>query len=458
MHSSPSTNRPFVWGVATSAFQVEGAVAEDGRGESIWDQFCRVPGAIAGGANADVACDHFHRMEEDVALMSEIAPDAYRFSIAWSRILPEGRGRVEPRGLSFYDRLVDRLLERGIEPYATLYHWDLPQSLQKDGGWANRKIIEDYVRYSDVVTKALGDRVKNWITHNEPWCIALLGHAEGQHAPGLRDGAVALTVAHHVMVSHGAAIPVIRGNVSGARVGIALNLTPAYPENDGKEDREAAHAFDGDFNRWFLDPLFGRPYPVDRVSAYRRRGWLPPEGMPFMKSGDAVFLAEPCDFLGINYYTRARVAAGPSPDIFRVLPPLGEPTDMGWEVYPLGLYDIVRRVHREYCPAEIIITENGCSYADGPDQNEMIYDSRRIAYLSDHIDVCHRVMKEGVPLGGYFVWSLMDNFEWMLGYGQRFGLIWVDWATGRRVLKTSAGWLRDIIASQRTLKAAGSMS
>jgi beta-glucosidase len=206
MHSSPSTNRPFVWGVATSAFQVEGAVAEDGRGESIWDQFCRVPGAIAGGANADVACDHFHRMEEDVALMSEIAPDAYRFSIAWSRILPEGRGRVEPRGLSFYDRLVDRLLERGIEPYATLYHWDLPQSLQKDGGWANRKIIEDYVRYSDVVTKALGDRVKNWITHNEPWCIALLGHAEGQHAPGLRDGAVALTVAHHVMVSHGAAI------------------------------------------------------------------------------------------------------------------------------------------------------------------------------------------------------------------------------------------------------------
>lgn len=437
----------FRWGVATSAYQIEGAAREDGRGESIWDRFCRRPGAVENGDTGDVACDHYHRYAEDVSLMAELGVNAYRFSIAWPRVMSEGRVRVEPRGLGFYDRLVDLLLKHGIEPFVTLYHWDLPQALEDEGGWRNRLIIDDVARYADVVSRALGDRVKHWITHNEPWCVATLGHLEGVHAPGLRDPAAALVVAHHTLLSHGRAAPAIRANVRDARVGIALNQLWTIPASDREEDRAAAWALDGDFNRWYLDPLFGRPYPADRVAEYRRRGWLPNGELPFLKPGDDVSIAQPLDFLGINYYTCARMAGGDAPGEMRVLPPQGEPTDMGWEVNPQGLYETLVRISRDYRPRSIIITENGASYDDGLGADGRVHDERRIVYLKEHLNACARAIADGAPLNGYFVWSLMDNFEWQFGYRQRFGLVWVDWGTLQRFPKDSARWYREHIRS-----------
>lgn len=432
----------FRWGVATSAYQIEGAVREDGRGESIWDRFCRKPGGVENGDTGDVACDHYHRSAEDVALMAELGVNAYRFSIAWPRVLPEGRGRIEPRGIGFYDRLVDLLLGKGIEPFVTLYHWDLPQALEDEGGWRNRRTVDAFVEYADIVSRALGDRVKNWITHNEPWCVATLGHLEGVHAPGLRDPTAALAVSHHLLLSHGRAVHAIRANVRGARVGIALNQLWVIPASDREEDHEAARALDGDFNRWYLDPLFGRPYPDDRVREYRRRGWLSDGALPFVQPGDEVSIAQPVDFLGINYYTCARMASGDAPGEMRALPPQGDPTDMGWEVYPQGLCETLLRISREYQPRSIIITENGASYADGPDACGRVRDERRIDYLRGHIDACSRALANGVPLEGYFVWSLIDNFEWQFGYRQRFGLVWIDRETLQRIPKDSARWYR----------------
>ena len=442
----------FVWGAATSAFQIEGATAEGGRGESIWDRFCRTPGRIANGDTGDVACDHFHRFREDVVLLAELGIPAYRFYIAWPRILPDGRGRINPQGLDFYGRLVDELLRRDITPYCTLYHWDLPQILQDQGGWSNRDTAGAFVEYADIVTRTLGDRVKHWFTHNEPWCVAMMGYARGEHAPGLRNGSAALVAAHHLLLSHGCSVPVVRANSPEAHVGIVLNLTPAYPASDHEPDRQAARRFDGGFNRWFLDPLHGRGYPEDMVAAYHQRGWLPEGPPPFVRPGDLGTIAVPCDFLAVNYYTRAILRGGPEMECGgepATLPPPAnaECTDMGWEIFPEGLRDLLVRVHQDYRPARLLIAENGCSYTDAPGPDGRIRDERRIRYLRDHLAQAQLAMTRGVPLQGYFTWSLLDNFEWQFGYDQRFGLVGVDPATGRRHPKDSARWFRDRIAA-----------
>lgn len=439
----------FLWGSATSSFQIEGAWAEDGKGESIWDRFTHTPGHIDDNSNGDVACDHYHRWEDDVALMQSLGLQSYRFSVAWPRILPDGVGRVNQKGLDFYSRLVDRLLEAGILPFATLYHWDLPQALQDAGGWPARATAAAFVEYADVVSRHLGDRVKHWITHNEPWCISLLSHQIGEHAPGWHDGGAALAAAHHVLLSHGWAVPVIRRNSAGGQVGITLNFTMVETAGETAADRTAARWYDGNFNRWFTEPLYGRQYPADMVDAYVQIGWLDPS-LPFVQPGDFAAIATPTDFQGVNYYTRAVVKASapddpmPVDDLANATLPR---TEMNWEVYPQGLYDLLCRLHFEYKPARLYVTENGCSYSDGPGADGAVHDQRRIDYLRAHFVAAQRAIAAGVPLAGYFVWSLMDNFEWARGYAQRFGMVWVDFATQQRIVKDSALWVRDVIAA-----------
>lgn len=439
----------FIWGVATSAYQIEGAWNEDGKGESIWDRFSHTPGKIEDGTNGDVACDHYHRWSEDVALMKSLGIQAYRFSVSWPRILPTGRGKVNQAGLGFYGRLVDGLLEAGIVPFPTLYHWDLPQALQDEGGWPARSTAEAFAEYADVLSRHLGDRVKHWITHNEPWVISFVGHQIGEHAPGIQDWNAALHAAHHVLLSHGWAVPAIRRNSSGAEVGITLNLMPAEPASPSAADFQATCQFDGYFNRWFLDPLYGRHYPADMVASYIDQGHLPAEGLTFVHDGDLDIIATQTDFLGVNYYTRAVIRDEQAEENLprSTFPaPESEWTEMGWEVYPEGLYEILNRLHFEYRPPKLYITENGASYSDGPDSDGRIRDQRRMAYLRRHFAAAHRAIRSGVPLAGYFVWSLLDNFEWARGYTQRFGIVWVDYTTQERILKESARWYKEVIA------------
>jgi beta-glucosidase len=429
----------FLWGSATTSYQIEGAAAADGRGVSIWDTFCRTPGKVANGDTGDVACDHYHRYADDVQLMTELGLRAYRFSIAWPRILPDGTGQVNQAGLDFYDRLVDTLLAQGIQPYPTLYHWDLPQALEDAGGWPARMIVDAFANYADVVSKRLGDRVKNWMTHNEPWCAAFLGYAIGHHAPGLQDYVKALAAAHHLLLSHGLAVPVIRANGGdGTRVGIVLNLSWVDPASDSDEDRAAARRMDGFFNRWFLDPVFRGAYPADMVALYGG-------SVPGVQPGDMEAIATPIDFLGINSYTRAVIAHDDQPPLHvRSVRPEGEYTTMDWEIHPESFYQLLMRVHRDYQPAVIYVTENGASFDDQPAADGRVYDPRRLAYLQGHFASAHRAIQEGVPLRGYFVWSLMDNFEWAFGYDRRFGIIYVDFETQQRTLKESARWYAQV--------------
>lgn len=432
----------FLWGAATSSHQIEGAFTEGGRGASIWDRF-----EAADGSDASVACDHYHRWREDVELMSELGVNAYRFSIAWPRIVPAGRGAVNADGLDFYDRLVDALMEAEILPFVTLYHWDLPQELQNAGGWMSRDTVDAFVDYTHAVTDRLGDRVKYWATHNEPWCIAHLGHDSGEHAPGVKDPAGALAVAHHVLLSHGRACPVIRENVPGAQVGIVLNLTPSMPASHRSEDEDASRWFDGFFNRWYLDPLFRGRYPDDVIADRIAAGHLKTPNLPFARPGDMETIAAPIDFLGVNYYSRVvmRAGAGARPQAVTMVPE-DELTDMGWEVYPAGLTGLLERIHNEYGPAALYVTENGAAYGDGPDALGRVADVRRIDYMRGHIRACHRAISAGVPLAGYFAWSLMDNFEWAHGYKMRFGLYWVDYPTQQRIPKDSAVWYHGVVA------------
>jgi beta-glucosidase len=438
----------FMWGVATSAHQIEGAIEADGRGESIWDRLEATPGAIADASNAGVACDHYHRWREDIGLMTSLGVDAYRFSIAWPRILPNGHGNVNNAGLDFYDRLVDALVDADIQPFITLYHWDLPQKLQEDGGWLSRDTVEAFVEYADVVTARLGDRVKYWATHNEPWCIAHLGHDRGDHAPGIKDPAGALSAAHHVLLSHGRACPVIRKNVPDAKVGIVLNLTPSSPASNNSEDADASRWFDGFFNRWYLDPLFHGRYPEDVIEDRIAVGHLESRRLPFSMPGDMETISSPMDFLGVNYYSRVVMRAGEGmwPQAVQMAPD-EELTDMGWEVCPDELTPLLERIQRDYAPPEIYITENGAAYSDGPDDKGRIADTRRIEFMRGHIAACHRAIESGVPLRGYFAWSLMDNFEWAHGYDRRFGLYWVDYKTQERMPKDSSFWYHGVIAA-----------
>ncbi len=430
----------FVWGAATAAYQIEGAHDEDGRGPSIWDTFSHTPGKVANGDTGDVACDHYHRYPEDIALMRELGLGAYRFSIAWPRIFPTGMGRPNPAGIDFYRRLVDALRAAGIEPYVTLYHWDLPQALQDQGGWANRDTVHRFGEYAHTVAVALGAVVHNWITHNEPWVAAFLGHLTGDHAPGARDLRTALQVSHHLLLSHAEATEAIRAEAAvGDRVGITLNLSPVEPAGDTNADAEAAHRHDGYLNRWFLDPLFRGSYPDDMLRWYG-------DAAPTVQGGDLARINSPIDFLGVNYYFRSVVRhdAASGPLQVAQVQPAGRPyTDMGWEVYPGGLYALLTRLHRDYAPAALSITENGAAFADQVVDGAVV-DAERQSYLHDHLLACYRAVEEGVPLQGYFAWSLLDNFEWAYGYAKRFGLIHVDYATQRRTVKQSGRWYAEV--------------
>jgi beta-glucosidase len=454
MSTRVSFPKGFVWGCATSAYQIEGATNEDGRGESIWDRFARTePARIKDGSSGDVACDHYHRWREDIALMKELGMAAYRFSVAWPRILPEGRvagGGINARGLDFYSRLVDGLLERGITPYLTLYHWDLPQALQDQGGWANRATAEAFVEYADVVSRHLGDRVKHWITHNEPWCSGLLSHQKGIHAPGLRDMSVALAACHHILLSHGWAVPVVRSHCRDAQVGITLNLSPVMPASPSPEDADACRYHDGWMNRWFLDPVFRAAYPADMVRDYTALGYLPEGGPAYVQPDDLRQIAVPTDFIGVNYYNRAVTRSDKIPEsenLPRTIPPAPPSacTDVGWEVYPDGMFQVLVRVTIEYRPSRILITENGAAYSDGPDAAGRVSDGKRVRYFRDHLLAAQRAIEAGAPVTGYFAWSLLDNYEWEQGYTQRFGITWVDYPTQRRIPKQSATFYRKVI-------------
>jgi len=428
-------------GFATSSYQIEGAAFEGGRGPSIWDTFCRTPGKVAKGENGDVACDHYHRWPEDIALMKGLGAQAYRFSIAWPRIFPTGPV-VNEAGLDFYDRLVDGLIAAGITPWVTLYHWDLPQWLQDRGGWADRGTVYAFVQFAGAVVERLGDRVRHFITHNEPWCVAHLGHVEGLHAPGDKDWYTGLRAAHHVLLSHGRAVPVLRAGAPGCQVGITLNLVPGYAASPSAADADALRHFDGFFNRWYLDPLYGRGYPADMVADYAALGRLP-QGLDFVRPGDLEQIAVDTDFLGVNYYSRAINRSSTVPEAENAPRQIAEPgpearTHIGWEVYPDGLRVLLLRLTADYAPRSIYITENGASYATTPDDSGAIPDQAREDYILAHLHAVVDAAEQGAPIGGYFAWSLMDNFEWAYGYAERFGLVWVNYETLERRPKQSA--------------------
>jgi beta-glucosidase len=435
----------FVWGAATSAYQIEGAVAEGGRLPSIWDTFCRVPGAIDNGDTGDVACDHYHLWQQDIGLLRDLNIQAYRFSIAWPRVLPEGTLRVNQEGLDFYDRLVDGLLEAGIRPYTTLYHWDLPQALQDRGGWPSRDTAFAFAEFASVVAARLGDRVADWFTVNEPLCSAWIGHLEGTMAPGAQDITLAVPAAHHLLLGHGLAAAALRNVASGpVRVGAVLNLSPCEPASQEEQDVEAARRADGHTNRWWLDPLHGRGYPQDMIEVY---GVEPP-----VRPGDLEAIAQPMDHFGLNYYFRQVVTDdpdGPPPRAKGISVPDWTLTAMGWEVYADGLEQLLNRVHTEYGVPRIYVTENGSAWPDEIEPDGQVQDKERIEYLEQHLEASIRAVKAGAPLAGYFAWSLLDNFEWAYGYAKRFGLVHVDYPTQRRTIKASGHRYADIIRAYR---------
>ena len=456
----------FVWGSATAAFQVEGAVAADGRGPSIWDTFSHRPGTIVDGTDADVACDHYHRFAEDVTLMADLGLSSYRFSLAWPRIVPAGSGAVNRAGLDFYGRLVDALLEAGIEPLATLYHWDLPQPLQDAGGWTNRETALRFADYAQVVGAALGDRIPTITTLNEPWCSAFLGHASGVHAPGLTDDAAALTAAHHLNLAHGLGAAALRSTLAPAgRVSLTLNLAVVRPAGDA--DRDAARHVDGLANRLFLDPTLRGAYPADVLDDLAHlTDWS------FVRDGDLAAIHAPLDILGVNYYSPTLVAAAtpelrehatkrwvndpqgadgpsryPGTDLAYSLPQDGPHTAMNWRIEPGSLTELLLRVHREHPGLPLMITENGAAFADEPASDGRVHDADRIEYLRGPLAAVHEAITQGVDVRGYFVWSLLDNWEWAWGFSKRFGIVHVDYADGTRRLKDSAHWYRDVIAA-----------
>lgn len=438
----------FLFGAATASYQIEGAPAADGKSPSIWDTFTHQKGRIKNGETGDTACDHYHRLDEDVALMKELNLHAYRFSVSWPRVIPTGTGRVNEKGLDFYDRLVDRLVAEGIEPFATLYHWDLPQVIQERGGWENRDIAPWFGEYVDAVVRRLGDRVHRWITLNEPNIFALLGNLLGMHAPGYRNPWRYFRVAHNALRGHGEAIQVIRATGSDHRIGITVNLSPVFPQRDTPGDRRAAVIADQALNRFFLDPVFFGRYPA---FAEKARLFMPP-----ISAEDMTKIQQPIDFLGINNYTRTYVRKAPIPGFGFWSPAVHiadkeytrdgvQYTSMGWEVYPQGLYDLLTTVRDEYGNIPTYITENGAAYSDVKETDGMVHDPLRIEFLQRYLQAVSRAIEEGSDCRGYFVWTLLDNFEWAEGYDKRFGLVHVDFADGTRTIKQSGRWYADLI-------------
>ncbi len=508
--------KDFTWGVATSAQQIEGAWDRDGRGESVWDRFAIEPGTIEDGSRPTSSCRHYDRWQQDVELIQWLEVSAYRFSVGWSRIMPTGHGKPNPAGLDFYDRLVDALLAAGIDPFLTLNHWDMPQGLQDRGGWPARDTCAAFGDYAVAVARRLGDRVRHWTTHNEPWCVATLGYEEGVHAPGHHDPRAALRAAHHLLLSHGQATDIIRHMVPGAEVGIVLNISPGRPATTSKADDDAVRQFDGFFHRWYLDPLFRGRYPDDAIADRVRWGDLANGALPFVQAGDMDQIRAPIDYLGINYYSRTLIEAGPDGRPRALAAgPREALTEMGWAVDPEGLLVALDRIYRDYGSLPLYITENGAAFVDPPPAPERstehsterstehsterstehstecstersterspkciagdsalsdqtgkppghsagmpsqvdaagnrISDPRRVAYVRDHLVAAHRALERGIKLRGYFVWSLMDNFEWNNGFTKRFGLFGVDFTTGERTPKDSAFWYRDIVAAR----------
>lgn len=431
--------RDFAWGTATASYQIEGGVEEDGRVPSIWDTFSHIAHNIEDGKTGDVAVDHFHRYLEDIALMKHLGLKHYRFSLAWPRIIVDEKGTVEKRGLAFYDRLIDALLEAEITPYVTLYHWDLPQYLQDIGGWESRNTVDAFLQYAEVVVHHFSDRVEHWMTFNEPWVASFCGNLNGAHAPGKKDVRVALQVAHHMLLAHGKVVPLIKRLAPGAKVGIVHNLASVEPATQKEEDILAAKRWDGAYNRWFTDPIFKGTYPQDMVSYYAKR-------MPKMEEGDVQAMVAPIDFLGINYYTRRLVAHDyqdqfiEAKQTYRTYAARAEFEE--FEVWPEGLYKVLTSVLEQYGNIPLYISENGTTLKDTLSADGCVHDSARVGYLHDHFAAVHQAIAEGCDVRGYFVWSLLDNFEWGFGFSKRFGIVYVDYEDDlRRIPKDSAYFL-----------------
>lgn len=420
--------------MATSSYQIEGAHDRDGRGPSVWDVFCEQPGAIADGSDGKTACDHYHRYEEDLDLIAAMGVNAYRFSISWPRVQPEGQGAWNEAGFAFYERLIQALIARGIQVHITLNHWDLPQALQEQGGWARRETCALFVQYALEVARRFGDRTASLCTHNEPWVIAILGHELGVFAPGLKSRSTAMQVVHHLLLSHGMAVRAIREAGVRSELGIVLNLSPIYPASDSPADVQKAILDDGLNARFYLDALFKGCYPEDVLAHLG-------EDAPHVESGDMAIIAQPLDYLGVNYYTRNFSSTGNPWDVHSTG---NEVTEMGWEVYPQGLTELLCRLHRDYPVKRLRVTENGAAFKDELREGE-VRDARRQAYLRDHIQATWEARDQGVPVDAYFAWSLLDNFEWASGYEKRFGLVHVDYATQKRTPKQSARWYQQFL-------------
>jgi beta-glucosidase len=423
--------KDFLWGTATSSYQIEGAYNEDGKGESIWDRFSHTAGKIKNNENGDIACNHYQLYKEDVKLLKSLGVNTYRFSISWPRIFPEGKGKINEKGLDFYKRLIDSLLREGIKPAATLYHWDLPQKLQDIGGWANREVTDYFEQYAETVFRELGDTVPLWMTHNEPAVVSTFGNELGTHAPGIKDLSTALTVSHNLLLSHGKALRAYRGMGLKGEIGIALNTWPVYSATDNVEDKRTADICNAKGMGWYLDPIFKGHYPELAIKSYEGEARL-----PVVEEGDMKLISAPIDFLGINYYSRSVIGGGDR---------CVEKNILGWEVYPQGLYDVLTWLHREYNGIKLMITENGRPCEDKVDSEGHVSDEKRIEYIREHLIQANRAMADGVNLTGYYLWSFLDNFEWAEGYWTRFGIVHVNFETLKRTVKDSGYWYRKVI-------------
>jgi beta-glucosidase len=435
--------KDFLWGAATASYQIEGAAQEDGRGECIWTRFSHTPGNVQDGDTGDVACDHYHLYRDDVKMMKDLGLHTYRFSISWPRVIPAGTGPSNPKGIDFYDRLVDELLAVDIKPFATLYHWDLPQALQDRGGWENPSIVEWFADYADLMSQRLGDRVNFWATHNEPWVVAFIGNYIGRHAPGKTDLNAALKVAHHLILTHASGTKAIKSNLPDAQVGIVLNTSWAIANTDSEDDQRAASIHDGYVHRWFLDPIYNGHYPADMVEVYR--DYLDDIDIDAVKTANAI----PLDYLGVNYYKPEILEWNPdNPPLFdRAIRREGVYTEMDWLVYPQGLRDVLIYFHENYPVPEVYVTENGVAFNDGIPENGVLHDPDRLEFLRSHFQSALEAIEAGVPLKGYYVWSLMDNFEWGYGYSKRFGITHIDYQTLKRTPKASSLWYKRVIAA-----------
>lgn len=434
--------KDFIWGAATAAYQIEGAYREDGKGENIWDRYSHIPGRTFEGHTGDVACDHYHRYEEDIRIMKEIGLKSYRFSISWARIFHDGKGTPNQKGLDFYRRLTEKLNESGIKPAATLYHWDLPQKLQDLGGWANRDTAGWFADYAAYMFEKLGDQVPIWITHNEPWVAAFVGHWIGRHAPGITDFRTALQAAHHLLLSHSQAVRAYRDMGCSGEIGITLNMNPVYPASEKEDDKAAAGMYDEYLNRWFADPVLKGSYPAGLMAYFQEMGLLPE-----MDDGDMELIHQPVDFLGVNnYYSSFIKYEGSLWPIPAAETMTGrDRTQMGWEIYPEGIHDLLMRLHRDYEGVKILITENGAAFNDIVNREGNVEDDNRLDYLYRYLGQVHRAISSGADVRGYYAWTLLDNFEWGHGYSKRFGLVYVDFRTQQRIMKKSAHWYRDVI-------------